>query len=500
MTYPPPGSSPNDGPRVRGAQLITYPDSLGGSLGELADLLDGGWGDLFPAGVHVLPPFPSSGDRGFAPLTYAEIETAFGTWTDLKRIAAHGGLLIDVMVNHISRRSSEFAAFEQHGRASASADLFITLDKVWPHGEPPETDVRRIFLRKPGHPFSDIVIVDTGAVERIWTTFGPRIDWSEQIDLDLNSPVTRELISGWFGGLAGSGATAVRLDAVGYVTKRAGTNCFFVEPEIWDHLDWLREAAATEGLDVLPEVHATEHIGRALVERGYWVYDFALPGLVLHALVTGTVDSLAAHLEASPNRQVTTLDTHDGIPVQPDLDGILPEVEARVIVDHCLARGANLNRVLGRGGVTPPFDAHQINCTYRDAVADDDGYVAARAIQLFAPGRPQIYYVGLLAGRNDHDAVERTGEGRSINRHDYSASEAMGAWEDDVVVRIRRLIDLHNRHPAFEGPLTVSTPNDHTLVMSRQVGSDAATLTVDMVERRAHIHLSGPNNAQSFDA
>lgn len=497
--HPGPGSPSHDGPRVRGAQLITYPDSLGGSLSELADLLDAGWGDLFPAGIHVLPPFPSSGDRGFAPLTYAEIDPSFGTWSDLKRVAAHGGLLLDVMVNHISRRSEEFAAFEQHGRAAATADLFITLEKVWPGNDPPAEDVRRIFLRKPGHPFSDIVIADTGAVERIWTSFGPRIDWSEQIDLDLTSPSARDLIARWFRGLAANGATGVRLDAVGYVTKRAGTSCFFVEPEIWEHLDWLRETAETEGLEVLPEVHATEHIGQALVERGYWVYDFALPGLVIHSLTTGTVGRLAEHLRTSPDRQVTTLDTHDGIPVQPDLDGILSEHDARALVDHCVAQGANLNRVLGRDGATPAFDAHQINCTYRDAVADDDGYVAARAIQLFAPGRPQIYYVGLLAGRNDHDAVVRTGEGRSINRHDYSPDEARAAWQDDLVVRIRRLIEVHNRHPAFEGRLTVSTPSEHTLVMSRQVDDASAVLTVDMAQRRAGVRLSGPSGEHAFD-
>ena len=49
-------------------QLLTYPDSLGGRLPALADLLDGPLAGLF-RGVHVLPPFPSSGDRGFAPLS-----------------------------------------------------------------------------------------------------------------------------------------------------------------------------------------------------------------------------------------------------------------------------------------------------------------------------------------------------------------------------------------------------------------------------------------------
>ena len=43
-------------------QLITYPDSLGRNLGELNTLLNGRFSGLFKGGVHILPPFPSSGD------------------------------------------------------------------------------------------------------------------------------------------------------------------------------------------------------------------------------------------------------------------------------------------------------------------------------------------------------------------------------------------------------------------------------------------------------
>ena len=108
------------------------------------DLLDGPLDGLF-GGVHVLPPFPSSGDRGFAPLTYREIDPRFGTWADIERIADGHDVLLDLMVNHLSRQSAEFRDFEQHGRASPSADLFITLDKVWPDGDPP-ADGRRADL------------------------------------------------------------------------------------------------------------------------------------------------------------------------------------------------------------------------------------------------------------------------------------------------------------------------------------------------------------------
>lgn len=138
-------------------QLLTYPDLLGGDLRTLGALLDGPLAGLFH-GVHILPPFPSSGDRGFAPLTYTEIDPRFGTWADIERIAEQHDVLLDLMINHISRASPQFQDFLRRGRQSQYADLFITLDKVWPDSNPVAADVARIFLRKPNAPFSTVTI------------------------------------------------------------------------------------------------------------------------------------------------------------------------------------------------------------------------------------------------------------------------------------------------------------------------------------------------------
>ena len=120
----------------------------------------------------------------------------------------------------------------------------------------------RIFLRKPDAPFSTVTIEDTGAEERVWTSFGTA-DWSEQIDLDVTSAATRDLITGWLRDFAGHGVRIVRLDAVGYVIKKPGTSCFMVEPEIYDFLEWVTGVAASFGLVVLPEVHDALRDARA---------------------------------------------------------------------------------------------------------------------------------------------------------------------------------------------------------------------------------------------
>ena len=128
-------------------QLITYPDSLGGSLKALDQVLHRYFPGIFQGGIHILPPFPSSGDRGFAPLTYLEIEPQFGSWEDIRRIGKSSAVMLDLMVNHISLQSSYFQDFLNKGRRSQFADLFITLEKMWPDGKPSEKDLSRIFLR-----------------------------------------------------------------------------------------------------------------------------------------------------------------------------------------------------------------------------------------------------------------------------------------------------------------------------------------------------------------
>jgi len=475
-------------------QLLTYPDSLGGDLRSLGALLDGPLAGLF-RGVHILPPFPSSGDRGFAPLTYEDIDPRFGTWADIERIGAGHDVMLDVMINHISRQSREFRDFQRHGRLSQFADLFITLDKVWPNGNPPASDVAKIFLRKPDTPFSTVTIEESGAVERIWTSFGSA-HWSEQIDLDVTSRATRSLVSGWLQFFASHGIRMVRLDAVGYVIKKPGTSCFMIEPEIYEFLDWITSVANSFGLAVLPEVHDRYPTHEGLVAHGFWTYDFVLPGLVLDALETGRARRLAAHLSRSPDRQFTTLDCHDGIPVRPDLDGVMEPGEMLELAERIQRRGGNVNRMLSDAHAAE-VDIHQLNSTYYSALdCDDDRYVAARAIQLFAKGVPQIYYVGLLAGANDSAAVERTGDGRAINRHDYSIEEVDDALRRPVVGRVLELVRLRNVHPAFEGRLDVAGEGS-SLRLTWHNGEAACSLEVDLTSGRAAVTEATPQSTLS---
>lgn len=468
-------------------QLITYPDSLGGDLRALDQALETHFPGVFEGGLHILPPFPSSGDRGFAPLTYLEIDPRFGTWEDVRRLGERYDLLLDLMVNHISARSEFFQDFLEKGRASRFADLFITVDKVWPDGNPPREEVEKIFLRRT-EPFSEFEIAASGEVERVWTTFG-KVSPSEQIDLDVHAPATRRLLGDFLANFSRNRVKIVRLDAVGYVIKKPGTSCFFVEPEIYHFLDWITELAGSQGIVLLPEVHAHYSTQYGLAGHGHWIYDFILPYRVLEAFVNRTATGLCAYLRERPRRQFTMLDCHDGVPVKPDLNDLYDSESARKVVATCLERGGNLSLIFSPRHRDPDgFDVHQIRGTYYSLLgADDDAYLAARAIQFFTPGVPQVYYVGLLAGENDHAGAQASGEGRDINRHNYSLEEIERALGKPAVRRLVKLIRFRNEHPAFEGEFRVLESDPHEVRLDWDAGSSGCTLVVDLRDFRAEV-------------
>ena len=91
---------------------------------------------------------------------------------------------------------------------------------------------------------------DDGSVEHLWNTFG-----EEQIDINVKSKVAQEFFKQTLTDMVKHGADLIRLDAFAYAVKKIGTNDFFVEPEIWDLLDKVRDMAAEAGAELLPEIH-----------------------------------------------------------------------------------------------------------------------------------------------------------------------------------------------------------------------------------------------------
>ena len=443
------------------AMLITYSDSLGKNMKDLKFVLETYFKEAI-GGVHLLPFFPSTGDRGFAPSDYTTVDPDLGSWEDVDALGEQYYLMFDFMINHISRESKFFQDFKKNHENSLYKDMFIRVHEFFPPGRPTQEDIDLIYKRKDKAPFQTVHFED-GTTEEVWNTFG-----EEQIDLDVNKAIVKEFIRETIKDMASHGCSLIRLDAFAYAVKKLDTNDFFVEPEIWDLLDEVRAEAAKYQVELLPEIHEHYSIQMKIANHDYFVYDFALPMVVLYSLYSGKSNRLANWLKMSPMKQFTTLDTHDGIGVV-DARDLLTDEELDYTSEQLYKVGANVKKVYSSEKYNN-LDIYQINSTYYSALGNDDAsYLLSRILQCFAPGIPQIYYVGLLAGENDIELLEATKEGRNINRHYYTLEEIEKEVERPVVKQLLSLLRFRNTSKAFglEGEIEISTPDESTIEIVR---------------------------------
>ena len=461
-------------------QLVTYADRLGGTLPGLRAILEGPLAGLF-GGVHILPFFPpyDGADAGFDPEDHTSVDPRLGSWEDMKGIGDSLETVVDVIVNHVSANAPQFRDYLRYGKDSSYADMFLTLSTVFPDGAT-EEELLALYRPRPGLPFTPFTVASTDR-RLIWTTFS-----SQQIDIDVHSTKARGYLTSVLERLSDSGVAMIRLDAVGYAVKTPGTSSFMTA-QTFEFIDDLTMQARSLGLEVLVEVHSHYRQQIEVGRRVDWVYDFALPPLILNSLRSGKAAALLRWLEIRPRNAITVLDTHDGIGVidvgadstDKSLAGLLGPEDIDQLVDSIHANSDGTSR-RATGAAASNVDLYQVNCTFYDALArDDQRYLLARLLQLFTPGIPQIYYVGLLAGSNDMELLERTGVGRDVNRHHYTDTELREALDRPVVQSLMRLIRFRNSHPAFGGEFS-SSGEPSTLTLAWRLDDDQAVLWADL--------------------
>ena len=293
--------------------------------------------------------------------------------------------------------------------------------------------------------FSDAVVAVVEMLEKNRKYLG-------QMDLNIKSPMVWEFYDDTLKTLADYGAKIVRLDAFAYAPKEPGEKNFLNEPGTWDVLQRVRELADKYNLMLLPEIHASygEKNYEAIAEKGYMTYDFFLPGLIIDAIEGADGKVLkrwADELMEKKIKVVNMLGCHDGIPLL-DLKGLIPEERIQTLIDTIVERGGFVKNLHGQKNMY-----YQVNATYYSALGEDDKkMLLARALQLFMPGKPQVWYLDLFAGKNDHEAVKRAGAGghKEINRTNLTTDQMEELLTRDVVKKQLEMLKFRSEFAAFD--------------------------------------------------
>ncbi len=473
-------------------QLITYVDRLGCEhIQGLNLLLKNQLKDLF-GGVHLLPfYYPIDGeDAGFDPIDHKKIDDRLGNWNDLKKLSGDVDVMADLIVNHMSAKSAEFQDFLEKGVDSEYAALFLTYDKVFPNGAT-ERDLLEIYRPRPGYPFSRFKLKN-GKERLIWTTFT-----TNQIDIDVYSEKGKAYLEGILDEFQKSGVNMIRLDAAGYAIKKAGTSCFMID-ETFNFIDQLTIKAKQMGIAVLVEIHSFYKTQIEIAKKVDFVYDFALPVLVLDTLFNSNAKNLKNWLKVSPRNAITVLDTHDGIGIidvasENGKKGLIDDNVLNDIVEQMHANSGHTSRK-ATGAAASNLDLYQVNCTYFEALGKNEkAYLIARAIQFFVPGIPQVYYVGLFTGENDMDLLAKTNVGRDINRHYYTLEEIDKCIATPFFQKFKKLMVFRNTHISFNGEFNLLTSEDSLLKLRWEQGIEWSELHLDLNSMDLKISFSSEN-------
>ena len=194
---------------------------------------------------------------------------------------------------------------------------------------------------------------------------------------------------------------------------------------------------------------------KLLADKGYMVYDFFLPGLVIDAFERKNGTYLKRWIDEIVEKKIQTvnmLGCHDGIPLL-DLKGLLPEESIQNVIKATVDRGGYVKDLHGAKNVY-----YQVNATYYSALGESDArMLMARALQMFMPGKPQVWYLDLFAGKNDYEAMARAGAGghKEINRSNLTNEQIEEGLKKDVVQKQLELLKMRNSCPVFTSDAAV---------------------------------------------
>ncbi|UWR25859.1 alpha-amylase [Sulfitobacter sp. S223] len=453
------------------ALLITYGNSIKDGAHKPLDLLNDFLCRYLEGtinGVHILPFFPFTSDDGFAVTDFRAVNPQLGDWADINRIADRFKLMSDLVLNHVSSQGAWFNAYRQR---QAPYDRFF-------------------FEAEPSNDLSMVVRPrTTPLLQEIETSDGPRHVWCtfshDQIDLDFRNPEVLLEFLRIIRLHMDNGVQIIRLDAVAFVWKEIGSPSIHL-PQTHAIVKLIRLLCdyAVEPVILLTETNVPKaenlsYFGKR--DEAHVIYNFPLPPLILHAMMTGT----AAHLENWQRSMppaplgcayLNFTASHDGIGMRP-AEGLLSEMDQAAVINVVKRIGGLVSmRALPDGGEAP----YELNTTFFDAMSQTvagpdtyhiDRFICSQTIVMSLEGIPAFYIHSMLATPNDHAGVKKRGMNRAINRHrwDYGDLRAKLAQPDtpqaQVLDGLRGRLRIRQEQLAFHPNATQFTihMDDHRI-------------------------------------
>lgn len=437
--------------------LITYGDMIQPSPGEPVSKL---WKqhqflkeklDDTISSVHILPFFPSSSDDGFSVVEYRRVDERLGGWDDIEKLSKDFRMMGDLVMNHASRYSDWFKKYLR--KEEKYKDYFIEID--------PSEDLSDV-TRPRSTPLLTPVHTKNGE-KFVWSTFS-----DDQIDVNFkNLDVLFEYLDIFFFYLS-KGLSVIRLDAVAFIWKEIGTNCIHLKEthEIVKLMRTLVDCFSPKATIItetnVPHRENISYFGDG--DETHMVYQFSLPPLLLHAILTENAFYLTKwvkSLDKLPENctYFNFTSSHDGIGVRP-LEGLVPQEEFDELVQGVKKKGGFVSEKKNPDGSLAPYE---LNITYFDAFSVINGsqskqerrYMCSQILSVSLKGVPGIYFHNLTATRNNLQGVSITGRYRTINRKKWSYDELTSALSDPdtttsrIFTSMKEVISLRKKHPAF---------------------------------------------------
>jgi len=412
--------------------------------------------------VHILPFFPYTSDDGFAVSDFDTVNPQLGDWPDINRIAADFTLMSDLVLNHVSSQGNWFNAYRQ-GQAPYDKFFFEAS---------PEDDLTMVVRPR-----------TTPLLQEVETSNGPRYVWCtfshDQIDLDFRNPEVLLEFLRIIRLHVDNGVQIIRLNAVAFLWKVVGSPSIHL-PQTHAVIKLMRLLCdfASEKIVLLTETNVpkAENLSYfGMGDEAHAIYNFPLPPLILHAMMSGSARYLHKWQRGMPPAPLgcaylNFTASHDGIGMRP-AEGVLPDSEKDKVIDSVRKAGGLVSmRALPDGGQSP----YELNITFFEAMGQTfegpdahhfDRFICSQTIVMSLEGIPAFYIHSLLATPNDHAQVEHRGMNRAINRHrwDYPSLQALLSDPETIHARVLKMLTarlkLRSKQAAFHPNATQFTVN-----------------------------------------